>query len=218
MVDRGVYYTSGTSMHLYEEAGLQTLIASILVGCPALLGCGCGVRLTREAQLSGTRGMGPSKFMFHTRENAISAVVEVKTTRRLTMEYAKSVEQLYAELFAAWQHNAAIGKGRMPVAGMLVAAGGAIAFLMKPAATTSSQFVGSLVGSVECSDYMHILQGKPVMPGIHLGLWLHNVLAAALPECCSWGADEWAARTAACVREEAEWRRRFAAIADATQN
>jgi hypothetical protein len=32
MVDRGVYFTSGTSMHLLEEAGLQTLLASILVG------------------------------------------------------------------------------------------------------------------------------------------------------------------------------------------
>lgn len=49
MVDRGVYFTSGTSMHLLEEAGLQTLLASILVGCPTLLGG--GVRLTREAQL-----------------------------------------------------------------------------------------------------------------------------------------------------------------------
>jgi hypothetical protein len=203
MVDRGFFYTASTGMHLVEEAGLQTLLASVLVGCPRLLGG--GVRLLREAPLRGSQRNGPIEFAFRTTEGAVTAVIEAKTTRRLTTEYARSVEQLYAEMFAAWEHNASIGKDGLPVTGVLVAAGGGVTFTFSASAFPESQNGPAI--TIECSKYMYVFQDS--MPGFHMDIWLNGILAAALPECRDWDADTWAARKAACTLEEDEWRRQF---------
>jgi hypothetical protein len=122
------------------------------------------------------------------------------------------VEQLYAEMFAAWEHNASIGKGDLPIAGMLVSAGGAVAFSLSASASSASspETQSGPAITIECSDYMYIFQGT--MSGFHMDLWLNGILAAALPECRDWDADAWAARKAACSLEEAEWRQRFMAL------
>jgi hypothetical protein len=213
MVDRGFFYTASTGMHLVAEAGLQTLLASVLAGCPRLLGN--GVRLLSRGSLPEEPLWGrndPIGFTFRTTEGAVSAVIVAKTTMRFITEYLRSVEQLYAEMFAAWEHNASIGKGDLPIAGMLVSAGGAVAFSLSASASSASspETQSGPAITIECSDYMYIFQGT--MSGFHMDLWLNGILAAALPECRDWDADAWAARKAACSLEEAEWRQRFMAL------
>ena len=215
MVDRGFFYTASTGMHLVAEAGLQTLLASVLAGCPRLLGN--GVKLLSRKSLPEEPLWGrndPIVFTFRTKEGAVSAVIVAKTTMCFITEYLRSVEQLYAEMLAAWEHNASIGKGDLPIAGMLVSAGGAVAFSLSASASafsaSSPETQRGPAITIECSSYMYVFQGT--MPGFHLDIWLNGVLAAALPECRDWDADAWAARKAACSLEEAEWRRRFGSL------
>jgi hypothetical protein len=116
----------GFSYAKANEYGMQTLIGSVLVGCPMLLGN--GVKLMRESWLGGSERNGPIEFMFSSRAGFIVAVVEAKSLGRLETEYTRSVEQLYAEMYAAWEFNMERGGGDQKVTGILGNGAGAVVF------------------------------------------------------------------------------------------
>jgi hypothetical protein len=214
LVGPGFYLTAATGMQHLEEAGVQTLVASVLVGCPNLLGH--DVKLMREAQLRGSERNGPIEFTFWSREAVVDLVVEVKTPVRMETEYAKSVEQLYAEMYAAWEHNREVGEGGRAVSGMLVDGVGAVMFRLSVAATAAGN-EAAVKGSIACSEYMPLFDyyRRELTPGPALELWLHRTLAAVLPRCVHWDGDEWAARAEAVTAARTNWGERCVKILEA---
>jgi hypothetical protein len=215
LVGPGVYLTAATSMQHLEEAGVQTLVASVLVGCPSLLGHD-DVKLMREAQLRGSERNGPIEFTFWSRDEVIDLVVEVKTHVRMETEYAKSVEQLYAEMYAAWEHNLHVGEGGRVVSGMLVDGVGAVMFRLS-AAVAAAEKEAAVKGLIACSEYMPLFETyrRELTPGPALELWLHRTLAAVLPGCVHWDGDAWAARASVITAARTDWAERCVKIFEA---
>ncbi len=237
LVCNGFYLTAATGMQHLEEAGVQTLLASVLVGFPTLLGN--DIKLRREEVLKGSERKGPIEFTFKSSADVITAVVEAKTPVRMEGAYAASVEQLYAEMYAAWEHNSNIGQEGQPVTGMLVDGVGALMFQLNlnaaavplPAtatpdgdAATCSDTAAStrnVQGSIVCSGYLCLfntgMAGLPT-PGPGLGIWMCTMLVAVLPECCKWESSEWEARVSSVTEVQVAWSKTFTRILDAMQS
>ena len=229
LVCKGFYLTAATGMQHLEEAGVQTLLASVLVGYPMLLGS--DVKLKREQVLLGSERRGPIEFVFKSNTDVITVIVEVKTPNRMECAYSASTEQLYAEMYAAWEHNTRLGKGEQPVLGTLVDGVGALMFQLSlstittdEAATSHSQVESTpthnVQGSISCSGYMCLFDTnmtEPPTPGRSLGLWLRRLMAAVLPECHKWEEADWEARKSLVTTTHAAWSEDFIRILDAMQ-
>jgi hypothetical protein len=177
-----LYLIGITGMQFDFEAGVQSLLVVMFAACVSYLGLGDGVMLKRENVLAGSTRKGPIEFLFF-HKTILTFVVEAKLD--LSSGYAAHVEQLYREMYAAWENNQKHDKGGdLPVMGVLLDSLGAIMFRL-------SVLDGALV-SVACSKYMYIFQGAA--PGCDLPLFLLHVLASVHRECCDWDEGKWKAR------------------------
>jgi hypothetical protein len=194
LVRHGFYDTANTKMQFINEAGLQTLLATLLVGVATLL----GIRVAREEWVNGEEKKGPIEFTL-SNDKRITLVVEAKHGLNEQKPYAQQVEQLYEEMWAAREQNSSYSGKQYSgtVWGLLVDAWGSVAFELRDDKV------------LHCSNYMFVFQGSEA-PGANFTQWLNIVLGASLKECRDWDAEEWVARREKC--EQA--RRRF----DASMN
>ena len=187
LVRHGFYHTTTTGMQFVHEAGLQTLLGTVLVGVVALLG---GVRLAREERVEGSRHAGPIEFMVM-QGNKVKLVIEAK--KAIDKEkYAVQVEQVVEEMWAAREQN---GEDGGSVWGMLVDPWGAVMFEAR-------------ADKVLCSEYMVLFQGMKA-PGVDLARWMCAVLGAGWDECRSWPESKWDERLQACQSAMDEGMRKF---------
>ena len=205
VIGSGFMLTAATKMQFLTEAGVQTMLASVFVGLPELL----GVTLKRETVLKADNWKGPVEFTFWTKDDAILLVVEAKSTQRMVSQYEKSVEQLYLEMWAAWRHNTDVKKVHRPIAGMLTDGVGAVMFVMTLRNTSDG-----VQGNVECSNFLSVFSQAATMPGVHFSEWVYATMMAIEPECSKWEEAKWKKTVADYEAKLSSWTTKFLKIAE----
>ena len=105
LVQPGFYLTAATGMQHLEEAGVQTLLATVFVGFPALLGGSVELLRGERVDRGHEDSDHPVDFTFRSGAGVVTLVVEAVTPLVMESEYAESAERLFVAMYAARDHN-----------------------------------------------------------------------------------------------------------------
>jgi hypothetical protein len=215
LVRQGFYLTAATGMQHLEEAGVQTLLATVFVGFPALLGGGVELSRGERVDRGHDDSSHPVDFTFRSGAGVVTLVVEAVTPLVMESEYSESAERLFAAMYAAREHNQKEMTPSSLSTGMIVDGVGAVMFQLSTDASGK--------GSIACSEYMPLFdtsinpKGGPT-PGSALELWLQRTLASVLPECGAWNPSAWQDRALSVTNDQVAWSEKFTRIVDAMRS